>query len=305
MTHVCRLAIAVAAALGMMPRPADACSCAPDRFTIPADGATDVPTNVAIVMRERSSELSDELVLMGPDGPVDLEVVLVHDRPTTEIVRPLLPLEPLTEYTLQPGFLEVRFTTGDGPDGDAPEPVDLGQLSVAHARVAEGYGYGCGDEFSFIDLPMTAPADAVAVDLFVDRDGVRAHYLVPADRAGRRLSNWDSGCEMLLSLEPEQVVCFEARTRDQAGNLGPPVQRCATVTACADIVDPENFGYDLSGCEPPPEAPPAAGCRAVTAPALPLPLAALLLAYAVRRSARYARKWRIAARADSRSPARS
>jgi len=245
-------------------RAAHACSCGPTLLTYPTDGASDVPTNVVMVVADRPGGDDAELTLEGPSGPVPIEVSLVVQRGATiELVRPLQPLDATSEYTLRAAFPLATFQTGSLADAVAPEVVELGQLTVAHAGTVQGGS--CGDEFTYIDLPITAPADAVAVDIYVDTLDGRMHYIVPAERISWGLSNWSSGCEMRIPLEPGEGPCFEVRSRDQAGNLGEPVQRCATVTRCADIPDSENFDGDLSDCEPyvEPEPPPSeSGCSA-------------------------------------------
>jgi hypothetical protein len=276
---------AVALAVAASPRRADACSCSNQLLTAPADGATDVPTNAVIVVVNRSTELwySDlgELVLSGPDGPVPAEVSVAYDAgERAELVRPLEPLAASTRYTLGDAEFEITFQTGAGEDETAPDPAEVGTLAIAHAHAA-GQGTSCGDEYLDIDLSIALPADAVAAELTIRKGFVQLRHVIPAARIAVPLGGSNADCSRNFPLEGGDDVCFVVRSRDHAGNLGAPVERCATVTACADVEDPR---YDLSGCEP---APPSAGCRTTTAPA---PLLLLALAYAVLLAARSGRK---------------
>jgi uncharacterized protein (TIGR03382 family) len=292
MRSVVAAAIAVAAVVWAAPRPARACSCAPDPGVTPADGATEVPTNVVLVVRN-GPEALDEYVLAGPGGQVAVEVTMAVEQSIywIALVQPLAPLAPDTEYTLGTGpFSEVRFTTAAGADTVAPEAVALGELTLAHASTSPDGGSSCGDEYSFVDLAITPPADAVAIDVVVTTGDASSRYVVLADRFDWGLSSWNAGCEVRVPLEAGAHTCFEVRARDAAGNLGPPAERCADVTACADIPDAEAFDGDLSDCDPaPPPASDDGGCDAAGPAALGLPLLALLALYAVRRRARYAR----------------
>lgn len=290
-------AITGAAALFIAPRPADACSCEFELNVTPADGATDVPTNVILIVTNRRAVAdvgTDVIILEGPSGEVAVEVSSVVDQSAhrVELVRPLAPLEPLGDYTLRADLSEVSFRTGSQADVVTPEPVGLGELTLAHANVSDAVGFSCGDEYWYVDLAIAAPADAVAVDVFVNVDEVRSHYIVEAGLASWSLSSWNEGCGLLVPLQTSQPTCFEVRARDAAGNLGEPMERCATVTACADLQDPEAFDGDLGDCEPfvePEPDPPgdSGGCRSTSGSSLAVPFAALvLLLHAVRRRRR-------------------
>lgn len=102
-------ALCVAAVAAGRPRAARACSCVPprmQRLTLPADGATDVPTNAAIRVfltggfpPELRAALADEYRLRGPDGalvPLSARVVA-----TRLDLTPAAPLRPRARYTLE------------------------------------------------------------------------------------------------------------------------------------------------------------------------------------------------------------
>lgn len=272
------------------PRPARACSCDSDTRVTPGDGAIDVPTNVVFVVLDGPDDVGPTAyVLEGPDGAVALELTTIVDQSTygLQLARPLSALEPLTSYALRAPPIDIVFETGAGADVIAPEPPILGELILARADVTEDIGSSCGNEYSFVDLAITPPADAVAVDIFVDVAGVRSQYVIPVERIDWGLSSWSSGCGIKIALVAGERTCFEVRSRDAAGNRSSPVERCANVTACADILDPKAVDHDLTDCEPQvePELPASAGCY--TGTSAPEPLAVALLALlAVRRRTR-------------------
>ena len=291
-------AIATAAVL-VAPRPAEACSCYVPLVISPANGATDVPTNAVFVI---ASGWSDPTYtsLAGPDDAPALETTVVYEGiERLELVEPVEPLAPRTDYFLTVGFEVIAFRTGDGPDTEPPAPAELGELTIKHAHPA-GQGSSCGDEHLDIDLAITLPPDAVAAEIFVEGFTQQFRHVVTGDQLDWPLGGSSDDCTRNFPLEGGDQVCFEVRSRDQAGNLAVATERCTTVIACA----PNDAG-DLDDCEPAaPGLSSSAGCGATPEP--PAALALLLLAgYAVRRSCRYARKCRIAARADARSPARS
>lgn len=297
------LAAVASIAVLVAPRPADACSCYVGVTISPANGATEVPTNAVFVITSGSSDQTTTS-LAGPDGSHALETALVYDGiERLELVQPVEPLVPSTDYTLTVGSRQVVFRTGIGADTTPPAPPELGELTIAHAHAA-GQGSSCGDEYLTIDLAITLPPDAVAAEIFVEGFEQQFHHVVPAERIEVTLGGSNGDCTRNFPLEGGDQVCFEVRSRDQAGNLSAATERCTAVVACAPIEDGDPT-RDLTGCEPAPTGTSSsAGCAATPEP--PAALALLLLAaYAVRRSCRYARKCRIAARADSRSPARS
>ena len=295
MRTVALAALAIAAVLGFAPRPADACSCDDLLRVTPADGAVDVPVNVEIVV-DTGPDGSPAggpppYVLTGPDGPVEIEYERIVEQQTysIDLVRPVEPLAPLTEYVLvgqgsggQRG-VEVSFRTGSEADTTAPSSVEAGDLTLAYAESVDTFS--CGDEYYFIDFPLTAPDDAAAIDLVVAGE----HYVVTREKIPWGLTNWSGSCGLAIRLEPGLEYCFEARARDLAGNLGEPVQRCATVTACPEIdTQNDDSSPDLTDCnDPAPEPPPeSSGCSTMPAAGVLLPLAAMLLLVSRRRSRR-------------------
>lgn len=111
---------------------ADATSCAinPDN-PFPVDGATDVPTNVVPTFHVYEGDLEEFDISLEDSStgePVDIAVTLVEQSGALHhlVVTPAAELAPHTGWTLhvvepiRDSSLTVEFTTGDGPDHDAP-----------------------------------------------------------------------------------------------------------------------------------------------------------------------------------------
>jgi hypothetical protein len=280
--------LAIGAVMLASPRPTHACSCDYLTRVTPADGAVDVPLNVEIVVDTGpdGSPIGGPppYVLTGPNGPVAVEVQRIVRQPTylIDLVRPLAPLEPSTDYVLDDGVdspslrdIRIGFRTGLETDLTEPPAIEVGELELAHAVFDEGNS--CGDEFFFVVLPFELPPESAAVDIFVDD----AHYVITAEKIPWGLSSQSDSCGISIALEPEREYCFDVRARDLAGNLGVATRRCATVTACPNIERWDDFSYDLSNCnDPAPEPSPeeeSSGCSTTTAGTSALPFATLLL----------------------------
>src|SRR5262249_42243213 len=90
----------------------EACRCPRDFWSIPPEGATNVPTNVRIFLSARG-DLPDALY----DGNESIPVVAKSaDGGTGVWLIPTQPLKPSTTYTYYGG----DFTTGAGPDDSPP-----------------------------------------------------------------------------------------------------------------------------------------------------------------------------------------
>jgi uncharacterized protein (TIGR03382 family) len=291
----------IGAVLGAAPRPSHACSCTADPEVVPGDGATDVPTNVVFVVRNGPTrDYPGAYTLAGPDGaiPVAVDTILVQASHSVEIVEPLVPLAPDTDYTLRSppddlvsaAPLDVTIHTGLDADRTTPGLVELGELLLARAGAVQSFS--CGAEYTFVSLRIAAPPEAVAVDIFVTTGSSRTHFIVPPFIPAQFLSSWDGGCSLQIPLVVGELACFEVRARDAAGNQSPPTERCGFVAECDEIAEPEFFDGDLTDCVNPydfdlsePDQDPV-GCRATRGAPPLLPVAALALLYAVRRRER-------------------
>jgi hypothetical protein len=285
MTRLLLASACAAAALAASSRPARACSCIPPGFTLPADSATDVATNVELVVSNRPNYVEGDLVLTGPDGEVPIEVTTTTGGLYTfETIRPLVPLAPATTYTLESSFVLTTFETGTEADTAAPAAAEPGNLDVA--RAVATVGSSCGSEYRSVELDLGLPPDAVAADVAIDLEDERIEVIVSADDLLYGFSGWGSDCSLKLLFEPGDPICLEIRSRDQAGNLADVVSRCTTVTRCDDIPDSEFFDGTLDNCATP--AAGGGGCRASREPSPVGTLVLLLVPLAVLRLGRFA-----------------
>lgn len=230
------------------PRPADACSCDPTIHLSPADGATEVPRNVEIVLRDVSWFLPD-YVLRGPDGeevPIEVE-----NLGSTHVLRPLALLAAGTAYTIEAQTLPVppAFTTGADEDLDAPAAPLLGDLFLASAPLTDEIGFSCGDTMYDVDLDVSLAPDVATVEITVDSpSGLQEHLFLPEELAW--LGGWNSGCGPDLPVLGGADHVVTIRARDAAGNVSEVASRTASAIACPVIPDPDCTELDrgLAGC---------------------------------------------------------
>lgn len=264
------LALAAAA-----PRPAEACSCAPQSpFVTPEPGATNVPRNAIVAVLVYGGTSPEALQIQeaatGASIAVDVEVMDHAAGYVTRllIARPREPLAPATEYRITIGE-QATFTTGDALDIDAPVFAGLSALK-ADTTAYDGDS-GCfstciepmNERVQAIELSFPDPGSDVAfMTLALRREGEASPFTMAPLR--RREGGFVSSlgfhlCDPVLSpsLEPGQVYCGRLTAYDAAGNTageGPEI--CATASTCAtNLVDPECWpedtscdGHGLPGC---------------------------------------------------------
>lgn len=200
--------------------------CDPDLpvDSLPADGAVDVPVDVApaFVLRLSSCAPADHsAVLTRADDGVALAMVddPIHDDGLVEI-RPAEPLDPFTTYalTLDPGDDEavVSFTTGDGVSAFLAGAPTLTMLSATELRREENVEVraetdAAGEEDSLVVFVEQRSARA--------RDGLRAPLGAPVEGA------W---------MEPDAVgveqVCATVLQRTLTG------ERLESDVGCVEVV---------------------------------------------------------------------
>ncbi|MBA3817676.1 MAG: hypothetical protein H0X17_02195, partial [Deltaproteobacteria bacterium] len=148
--------------------PASACSC--ERLTIPADQATDVPTNLGeILTRYFGTEFELRVVATGELVPV--AVTVPDERNDLVRVALLAALSANTTYELaaldlpQPFYL-TRFTTGAAADVTAPGAVTITGLTAGRSRY-EGGASSCGNDILAVrgDIAGLVDASSLAVRL--------------------------------------------------------------------------------------------------------------------------------------------
>lgn len=226
------------------------------QLAVPVAGATEIPTDVRPWLQGGlwDWEVSLEVVLEGPDGPVDHSLrhhagpdssvgglaYLGVTRRYVEIVPEAL-LTPETTYTitvrsthyLEPEIWRSSFTTGAGPSSSAPAPLRDVAFEIATTSHRP-------------DDPCSNYPDVVCLGIPEDRQ-FEAHF-----RVGDAL---ESGWTMLgmgpfnldiVSAERAEPFCVDLYPRNFAGTLGEPL------TLCSADVDARSFDHDLRGssCTP-------------------------------------------------------
>ncbi len=280
------------------------CTCDPvPARTAPADGATDVPIDVQILVYQGPTA---GYVLTGPGGEVSWTLQQVSEEPALpmQVLRPTVLLEPGATYLLEAGddFAPVSFTTGLEEDLVPPLDPTVGELSMA---MAGSISAGCLGWFHDVRLPIELLGDAVAAELEITDSAdteTRQILLFPEELAD--LSHWYGGCDPTIDLSRDETYTVEVRARDLGGNPSPGVTRTVTVrddcptipsTACTEVsevgLEDCDDGYDGcplddSGVQDDPEPVDDGGCSASphASLALALVLPALLLRRRRRRS---------------------
>ena len=218
------------------------CSCAIDLAAWPEDGATEIPLNVAIVVRDRV-DMAVELSSSGGALSVDIERVERQSSYQLDVVRPSELLAPATTYTLVVGERVSTFTTADGTDDDPPDAVAIRDVHLAHAQVREGVSPSCGEELHDFDLDVTVPADVVMLRVGIDDV---THVFDAETVREQRFDARNAGCGPQVDLARGAETCVTVEAIDAAGNVGPTTTRCAEVVACAPVHEQTR---DLDGCE--------------------------------------------------------
>jgi hypothetical protein len=226
----------------------------------PADGATDVPLDVAPIYWGTSApSVVPGLALpamLPPDAgiPLPAQISLTSEhgenvalRPEPPLIMPIVPLQPLqphTRYTLQVkrttigGLFEslsqditIHFTTGDSLyRGDLTAPV----AGISHYSAKHVSSCDPGQTAACINLPD---------DDFYD-------WRVQGKESGRLVRG--SFYARMSSPDAEPFECLELRRRAPNGQLGPPAVVCRDDGPSYDL-DPLMSRTDLLpgiGCEP-------------------------------------------------------
>jgi hypothetical protein len=260
----------------LAPRPARACSCPSQGWFVPNAGTTGVPTNFSEVffyLDIVEHDFLDNLALVPDTGPtVPLSGTLLWETVPQYRVEIPGPLLPDTGYRVFDGnFFITSFTTGAGPDLEAPPALAFDSLEIARADYVPGMMSSCGSSFTGFRADVVSTGEApAALAVSITGPGPQQDYVVPYPDGLGLLTN--SFCRIKVAIEQGAEYCVELRGRDLAGNLGPAVSQCATVRACADVEDvdyPDVFGCPVDGAR-------AGGCSAGN-PALVVVLAAVPL----------------------------
>ena len=286
-----RLTLAVALALVVDTRRADACSCAYEPAQIwPKDGDTGVPLNARITVRLLQTQ---RLSVTLEDAEGNVVPLVVPPRPPLPdavenvyfIAAPSAPLRPNTTYRVtardeyRPDVF-ATFTTGISEDQTAPSFSGLVSLQPETMTYPlNGCTNSCvvasGGHLSRIRVDFAVlPSDVVFAELRTrGEDGVVVRMPI-GDRNPKELGFYGSDCESGSPvLVPGGRYCARMIAYDVAGNAsGESVEICADAAICpprsmysSDACTPSNGcghdeGYDPFGQVDPDQAPPGGGC---------------------------------------------
>jgi hypothetical protein len=225
----------VVVAVAAPTRSADACSCDPVDWLIPADGATAVSTALPEIIY--AAHFSDPVSLASDTESVPLgaPIRLWPGNSTQSLVAVLAPLAPETTYRLSVSdYVALSFTTGTGPDVEPPPALVFGPLEIARADYVPNIIHSCGNSPVRFRADVTSTGEEpAAIDVRLTGDGAPQEFVLPFPWGLRKLTNQSCGVD--VTVEQDEEYCVEIRARDVAGNLGPPVTQCAVVRACQDI----------------------------------------------------------------------
>lgn len=289
--------LALAAVLVVLQRPeAHACTCAPDGYRAwPADGATNVPINAAIVVAHGASEpaivlrrgTTNVTLVLEPHGSAWLNGRYVIARAPR--------LEPATTYELAITVFDERtvttFTTGTAED-TTPPSVALRSFepeTMPYPIRGEDGNYcydSCveadGDRVSRARIDVEADADAVLVALAIGDDTIAL-----SDRGAQTIGFHSCGTRS-PSFVSDQLYGARALAFDQAGNIATSAVVTTAARGCVAQLHPTELCAPADDClaEPtppsPPDAPmpapPTSGCSTSRDPAGLLLLLAFVLA---------------------------
>jgi hypothetical protein len=204
------------------------CSCLAWPWSIPADEATDVPTNAKIWLPVDLS--GRKVTLFGPGGPRELGVLEERTPPDPRRSRRTDeagqrfdpgPLQPHALYwvTLEDYGTLTTFTTGDLPEERPPRAATIRwfDIDVVDRTI---------DRRAAVDLDVDVPPDAVALEVTLRDDEQRVTTTVSRN-AWKAIGDGPCGAEFYY--RSGKQVCLDIDTIDVAGNHGTRETRCTVV----------------------------------------------------------------------------
>jgi len=255
-------AVLACAGIGVAsPQVARACSSLappPTLNGVPADGDTDVPTDVVPYYAfsegiapnngsEPSGEVPGTFTLTAQDGTVVDVTARVADWWNYELV-PAQPLAPHTTYVLHaewpgptalmPATADVHFVTGDGPLTTPPAPPS-GRL--IHYKLDEENRTSCSPELVGTCISV-ADDDAIILATYIDSAGQTQ------DTYGHRGSYFGINISGQMQGTPDQ--CVQLRTRALNGTLSDPLELCGMNFPVMEIHGTEDIECSSAGLSP-------------------------------------------------------
>lgn len=256
-------AVLACAGIGVAsPQVARACSTLappPTLDGVPADGDTDVPTDVVPYYAfpdgiapnngiAPSGEVPGTFTLTAQDGTVIDVTPRVADWWNYELV-PAQPLEPHTTYVLHaewpgptalmPATADVHFVTGDGPLTTPPAPPS-GRL--IHYKLDEENRTSCSPELVGTCISV-ADDDAIILATYIDSAGQTQDTSY-----GHRGSYFGTNISGQMQGTPDQ--CVQLRTRALNGTLSDPLELCGMSFPIMEIHGTEQIECTSAGLSP-------------------------------------------------------
>lgn len=233
--------------------PAHALDCAFGPLSsLPADGATDVPTNarVHVLLAEQPVEEAG-LVLVGPDDLAVEVTTTVHEQGGQDLVT-FTPAEPLAADTVYRVVFDepwsddpaaatyATFTTGASVDAEAP-------ASPAVESVKRKRGQDMWGGFNYVQVRLDAPEEPVLVELALadasTGEDLGTVFAIPWELDGSTVeaSAGQELCAFTADLEGVGRIDVDIAVIDAAGNRT-VVEEEARVGACSSLASPVSFG---------------------------------------------------------------
>jgi hypothetical protein len=204
------------------------CSCLAWPWSIPADQASDVPTNAKIWLPVDLS--GRKVTLFGPGGPRELGVLEERTPPDRRRSRRTDeegqrfdpgPLQPHALYwvNLEDYGTLTTFATGDRPEERPPHAATIRwfDIDVVDRTI---------DRRPAVDLDVDVPPDAVALEVTLRDDEQRVTTIVSRN-AWKAIGDGPCGAE--FHYRTGKQVCLDIDTIDVAGTHGVRETRCTVV----------------------------------------------------------------------------
>jgi hypothetical protein len=202
-----------------------ACSCLSGLFEVrPVDGATAVPTDAAplVIFTAAPGEVWLLDAVTGAEVPITVEPTDEGEGTVLRLV-PHAALEPQHTYVIDGlsayglASFPATFTTGDGPDLEAPPAITLTGV--------DGGFYGnnddCGDSLYLRPQVSGAPPDAFYEAEVAHREDFSDAATVRRSDAAHLELGWGLCSTTVTDLAQGDEVWVRARATDLSGNQGP------------------------------------------------------------------------------------
>lgn len=233
-----RLALAGALVVALTPD-AEACSCTGFDWFAPADGAVDVPTNLASITYSGSYSASGLSLKDDAGNEIDLGATVPLDGylsgvSRVDVVEPLLPS---TRYELTysgaDGPAVLSFTTRATADSTAPAAVTVNELRAQYSEYGPEVGDSCGNQMGSLRGAIAGAEPGATLVVHIAGTNLDQTRSV---EAGGGFYFASHGCSVELEVAPCGDYTVEVWQVDLAGNASPMTTSDVHVRGCP-VVD--------------------------------------------------------------------